>query len=275
MILKEKKTQVILENATHEGANAYKELRKEWISKYIILIPIIVIAICVACSQFMKFANKVNRRVATSGEKITYGKELLYAFHVIFHPFDGFWDLKHEKRGSLRAAITILAATVAVFYYNSIGQGYIMNPQGNYSTIIGVAISVLVPFFLFIVSNWCLTTLFEGEGSFKDVFIAASYSLTPFLILVIPVTIATNFVVASEKDILSLLLTIAFIWMGMLLILGVMVTHDYMIGKNLLTVLGTIIGMVCIMFIAILFSTLLGKLVGFVTNIVDEIRFRM
>ena len=260
---------------TANYSNAYKELRKEWISKYIILIPIIVIAICVACSQFMKFANKVNRRVATSGEKITYGKELLYAFHVIFHPFDGFWDLKHEKRGSLRAAITILAATVAVFYYNSIGQGYIMNPQGNYSTIIGVAISVLVPFFLFIVSNWCLTTLFEGEGSFKDVFIAASYSLTPFLILVIPVTIATNFVVASEKDILSLLLTIAFIWMGMLLILGVMVTHDYMIGKNLLTVVGTIIGMVCIMFIAILFSTLLGKLVGFVTNIVDEIRFRM
>ncbi len=260
---------------TANYSNAYKELRKEWISKYIILIPIIVIAICVACSQFMKFANKVNRRVATSGEKITYGKELLFAFHVIFHPFDGFWDLKHEKRGSVRAAITILAGTIAVFYYNAIGQGYIMNPQGKYSTIFGVAISVLVPFFLFIVSNWCLTTLFEGEGSFKDVFVAASYALTPFLILVIPVTIATNFVVSSETDILNLLLTIAFIWMGLLLVLGVMVTHDYMIGKNILTILGTIIGMVCIMFIAILFSTLLGKLVGFVTNIVDEIRFRM
>ena len=260
---------------TENYSNAYKELRKEWISKYIILIPIIVIAICLVCSKFMNFANKVNRRVATSGEKITYGKELLYAFHVIFHPFDGFWDLKHEKRGSVRAALTILGATVVVFYYNSIGQGYIMNPRGNYQTIIGVAVSVLVPFVLFIVANWCLTTLFEGEGSFKDVFVAASYALTPFIILVVPVTIATNFVVSNETDILSLLLTIAFIWMGLLLVLGVQVTHDYMIGKNLLTVVGTIIGMVCIMFIVILFSTLLGKLVGFVTNIVDEIRFRI
>ena len=223
----------------------------------------------------MEYANKVNRRVATSGEKKTYGKELLYAFHVIFHPFDGYWDLKHEKRGSVRAAVTILGVTVLVFYYNAIGQGYIMNPQGKYSTILGVALSVLVPFFLFIVSNWCLTTLFEGEGSFKDVFIAASYALTPFTIIMIPVTIATNFVISSETDILTLLTTVAFLWMGMLLVLGIQVTHDYSIGKNLLTVVGTILGMVCIMFIVLLFSFLLGKLVGFVTNIIDEISFRM
>ena len=260
---------------TENYSNAYKELRKEWISKYIILIPIIVVALCLACSKFMKFANKVNRRAATSGEKITYGKELLYAFHVIFHPFDGFWDLKHEKRGSVRAAATILAATIAVFYYNSIGQGYIMNPEENYSTIIGVALSVLVPFFLFIVANWCLTTLFEGEGSFKDVFIAASYALTPFLIIVIPVTIASNFVISNETDILSVIMVVGFIWMALLLILGMMVTHDYMAGKNFLTIIGTILGMVCIMFIVLLFSFLLGKLVGFVTNIIDEISFRM
>ena len=260
---------------TANYSNAYKELRKEWISKYVLLIPVIVIAICLVWSKFMAFANKINRRAATSGEKITYGKELLYAFHIIFHPFDGYWDLKHEKRGSVRAAVTILAATIVVFYYNAIGKGYIMNPTGNYSTIFGVALSVLVPFFLFITANWCLTTLFEGEGSFKDVFIAACYALTPFSILVIPVTIATNFVIANETDILNLLITISFIWMALLLILGVMVTHDYAMGKNLLTIVGTILGMICIMFITILFSTLLGKLVGFVTNIIDEIRFRV
>ena len=260
---------------TENYSNAYKELRKEWMSKYILLIPILIIAICLGCSFFMKYANKVNRRVATSGEKITYGKELLYAFHVIFHPFDGFWDLKHEKRGSVRAAVTILGATVVVFYYNAIGQGYIMNPEENYSTILGVMLSVLVPFFLFIVANWCLTTLFEGEGSFKDVFIAASYSLTPFIILTVPITIASNFVVGTEVDLLSVLTVVSFIWMGLLLILGMMVTHDYLIGKNFLTIIGTIIGMICIMFIVLLFSFLLGKIVGFVTNIIDEISFRM
>ena len=254
---------------------AYKDLRKEWMSKFIILIPIIVIAIGVAFMAFLKYANKVNRRVATSGEKRTYWHELIYVFHIIFHPFDGFWDLKHEKRGSVLAGTTILAATIATFYYQAIGQGYLLNPQEQYSTLLSVIISVLAPFALWIIANWCLTTLFDGEGSFKDIYIATCYSLMPLVLIMIPTTIVSNFLVTEELDILSVINAFAFIWAGLLIFLGMMVTHDYSMLKNVGTTLGTIVGMVCIMFIAILFSTLLGKLVSFVTNIVTELQFRM
>ncbi len=260
---------------TENYSNSYKELRKEWISKYILLIPVFVIAICFAWVKFMGFAKKVNKRVAVTKGKKTYGQELLYVFHVIFHPFDGFWDLKHEKRGSVRAGITFLGITVVAFYYQSIGQGYVMNPTEEYSTIFASILSIGVPLALWMVANWCLTTLFDGEGSFKDIFIACTYSLLPLPMIIIPVTIASNFILVSETDILSLLTVFAFIWALGLIFLGSMVTHDYSMGKNFLTTLGTILGMVCIMFIALLFSTLLGKLVSFVTNIVTEIQFRM
>ena len=36
------------------------------------------------------------------------GKALLYALHVVVHPFDGFWDLKNEKRGTASAATIIV-----------------------------------------------------------------------------------------------------------------------------------------------------------------------
>ena len=260
---------------TENYSSAYKEIRKEWISKYIILIPIFVIAICIGWSKFMKFAKKVNKKTAVTTGKRTYGQELLYVFHIMFHPFDGFWDLKHEKRGSVRAAATILGVTILAFYYQAIGQGYVMNPEGNYSTLIGVILSVGLPFALWIISNWCLTTLFDGEGSLKDIFIATGYSLMPIVLIYIPVTIASNFILASEIKMLTLLTTIAFIWVGMLIFFGMMITHDYSMGKNVLTVLGTLLAMICIMFIAILFSTLLSKLVSFVTNIVTELSFRM
>jgi hypothetical protein len=106
------------------------------------------------------------------GGKRTFVQELLYGFHLIFHPFDGFWDLKHEKRGSVRASIVYIAVAILAFYYQSIGQGYLLNPQGMYSSILVQAIGVLVPLFLCVLANWCLTTLFEGEGSFKDIIIA-------------------------------------------------------------------------------------------------------
>ncbi len=260
---------------TENYSKAYQELRKEWMSKFILLIPVGVIALCWALGKFFGYAKKVNKRVSVTKGKRTYGQELLFAFHLIFHPFDGFWDLKHEKRGSVRAGSTILAIVIAAFYYQAIGQGYIMNPQGEYAGIFGVILSVALPLALWLIANWCLTTLFDGEGSFKDIYIASTYALLPLALIIIPTTIISNFVLATEVDILSLVNTVSFIWAGFLLFFGIMVTHDYSMGKNFGTTLGTILGMVVIMFVAILFTTLLGKLVGFVTNIVTEIQFRM
>lgn len=260
---------------TVNWSNSYKEIRKEWMSSYFLLLIAIIVVVIVAITMFNKFVSKVNAKAALSGKKKTFGQELAYGFHVILHPFDGFWDLKHEKRGSVRAAIVYIVITILAFFYQSIGSGYLVNPEGNYGTIWGQALSVLVPLFLFILANWCLTTLFEGEGSFKDIFIACGYSLLPLPMIIIPVTIFSNFCIATELSILNLLTTFAFIWLGLLLILGTQVTHDYTMGKNIITILGTLVAMVFIMFVAILFSTLITKMVSLVTNIVTEIQFRI
>ena len=37
-----------------------------------------------------------------------YWDSLKYATYTMFHPFDGFWDLTHERRGSMAAANTIV-----------------------------------------------------------------------------------------------------------------------------------------------------------------------
>ena len=260
---------------TQNYSSAFVEVRKNAVEKYFAYIPIVIIALCVGVVLLVKKISKINIRVATSGEKITFGKELLYGFHLITHPFDGFWDLKHEKRGSVRAALVFILVAVATFYYQAIGQGYLFNPRGSYATIFTTLISVVVPVLLFITANWCLTTLFEGEGSFKDIFVAVSYSLVPVPLFIIPSTILSNMVAANETSFVTLLASLAFVWAGFLIFFGTMVTHDYSMGKNVITIIGTIVGMVFIMFVALLFTTLLGKIVGFVSSIITEISHRM
>jgi len=261
---------------TENWSNSYKEVRKEWMADWILLILVLIIAVIVLVAKFFGFAAKVNKRVAVDGRaRKSFGEELLYGFHVIFHPFDGFYDLKHEHRGSVRASIVFLAATVLTFFYQSIGQGYVLNPTHRNSSIFTQVISVLIPVFLFVLANWCLTTLFEGEGSFKDIFVAASYCLVPLPILIIPATLVSNWVTSTEASLVTFVGTIAFIWVGLLLIAGTMVTHDYSMFKNIITLLGTIIAMAFIIFIVLLFSMLLSKLVSLVTNIVSEIQYRI
>lgn len=254
---------------------AFKMYRQDWVSKYIIVIPIVVVAVCWGLAKFFAFATKVNRRTALSTKKRTFGQEILYGFHLIFHPFDGFWDLKHEKRGSIRGAIFYIALSVLTFTYQAVGRAYIFNPRASYASILVQVTSLLVPLFLWVTANWCLTTLFDGEGSFKDIFIATSYSLIPIPLLIIPATLLTHVITMSESNIYTLLITIAWYWVGILIFFGMMITHDYTLGKNVLTSIGTIVGMAFIMFVMILLSTLVVKMVGFVSNIVTEISYRL
>lgn len=256
-------------------SDCFHMIRKEFVEDYFILIPIVAVVFIILVVLFFKYAGKVNARAAVSGKKKTYKEELLYATHVIFHPFDGYWDLKHEKRGSLRAALTILGLVVIVFAYQAVGQAYIFNPYGGFVSIIAQLSGLLVPLVLYCAGNWCLTTLFEGEGSFKDIFIASCYSLTPIILLIPLSTIITHFVTTSETGFVSLLNGVCYVWLFLLLFFGTMTTHDFSMGKNIIMTIFTIVTMMVIMFVAVLFSSLLVKMVSFVSNIVTEISYRV
>jgi len=256
-------------------SEAFKMYRKDWVAKYIVVIPIVIVAVVIGVTQFFKFAGKVNKKTALSLSKRTFGQEILYAFHLIFHPFDGFWDLKHEKRGSLRGAFFFLALTIVTFTYNAVGRAYIFNPYNQYSSILIQVIAILVPILLWVTANWCLTTLFDGEGSFKDIFTAVCYSLLPLPLLMIPAVLITNIITLTEAGMVNLIISFAWVWVGLLVFTGMMVTHDYTLGKNVLTCLGTIVGMAFIMFVALLFTGLLTKMVGFISQIYVEISARL
>ncbi|MBQ7353253.1 MAG: YIP1 family protein [Clostridia bacterium] len=259
---------------TTNYAEAFKQIRADLMEKIFVWLVIGIVAFVIIIAKIFGWAGKVNKAAATKTGKRSFKEEYLYGFHLMFHPFDGYWDLKHEKRGSVRASIVFIVLTILAFYYQSVGQGYYFNPQGTYSGFFSQASSVLIPLFLWVISNWCFTTLFDGEGSFKDIFIATSYGLFPVPALVVVSTILTNVFVGTEAQITSMIVTIAYLWMVFLIVIGMQVTHDYSMGKNILTVIATLVGMIFLMFMAVLFTTLISKMLGLVTTISSELSFR-
>ncbi len=243
--------------------NAFKMWRQEWISKYALVIPVVIIVFFVLLAKYFKWAGKVNKAATLKRGRRTYKEELLYSAHLIFHPFDGFWDLKHENRGSVRGALTFIGLTIVSFCFKYAGINV-------FYEIIGV----MLPIMLFVTANWCLTTLFEGEGSFKDIFVATGYAVAPLPFMTILSTALANVLTAEESGILTMIDNIAYVWVGMLLFFGVMITHDYQLGKNILTIIGTIVGMIVIVFLVALFATLIGKIISFISNIITELSFR-
>jgi len=202
-------------------------------------------------------------------------KDLKFALHIIIHPIDGFWDMKHEKRGKMHIAIGILIITIVVFIFERLVTAFLFDSQYNASLDILLQIrKVIFPALLFCLGNWSVTTLMDGEGRASDIIMAACYSLTPIILIRIPLAILTNFATYRESSYVNFLGNISYVWTGILVFLGIMIIHRYSVQKAIFTMILTICSMAILLFISFLFFSLATEITGFVYTIYKEISLR-
>ncbi len=203
-----------------------------------------------------------------------YVKELKYGFHILFHPFDGFWQLKREHKGSLAAALTYVGIVIMLTTFEKQTTGFLFNTVRLKDVNVVVDIlTVTMIYVLWCVANWCLTSLMDGEGNMKDIFIAMGYALLPMIIIRLPMIALSLGITAEEGTFYYVLNSVSYIWTGILVFFGTMVTHQYSFKKTVLTCICTVVGMGIIMFIGLLFFSVIQQMITFFTTIYKEIRF--
>lgn len=203
-------------------------------------------------------------------------KKLMYSFHLITHPFDGFWDIKYEKRGSVGAATVILLLAVLTKIISRQYMGYIFNTNELEDlSIFNEFIGIVLPFLLWCIGNWCLTTLFDGEGTFRDIYIYSAYALVPYVLITIPVVFLSNYIVLEEATLLFAFSKFALIWSGFLFFIGTITVHQYTATKSFLIMLCIAVGMGVILFMGILFFVLIQQLINFVLSVIKELTLRI
>ncbi len=203
-----------------------------------------------------------------------YVRELKYGFHVIFHPFDGFWDLKRERRGSLAAALTFVIIVIMLTTFEKQTTGFLFNTVRLKDVNVVVDIlTVTMLYVLWCVANWCLTSLMDGEGTMKDIFISMGYALLPMILIRLPMIALSKGLTTEEGTFYYVFNALSYIWTGILIFLGTMITHQYSFKKTVLTCICTVVGMGIIMFIGLLFFNVIQQMITFFTTIYKEIRF--
>lgn len=204
-----------------------------------------------------------------------YLKSLGYGFHVITHPFDGFWDLKRESKGTLSAALTFAVLTVLMLVMQKQGTAFLFNRNRLEEVDMMVDIvTVGLLFILWCVSNWCLTSLMDGEGKMRDIAIFTGYSLLPLLLIQFPLILVSHLITAEEGTFYYVFSVFSYLWTIALLVLGMMITHQYSMKKTLATTLLTLLGMAIILFIGLLFFSVIQQFLTFIVTAYKEIRFR-
>jgi len=123
---------------------------------------------------------------------------------------------------------------------------------------------------LFITLNFLVSTLMQGRGRFKDVYIAVGYSITPLVLYNFLYLILSQVLVYDEASIFFVFETIAWVWTIFLIIIGLTIIHDYEFGSLVKSVAITLIGMVIAVFLGLLVLTLFQNLYNFFRDLIKE-----
>ena len=205
-----------------------------------------------------------------------YVASMKYAKYVLFHPFDGFWDLTHEKRGSLAAATTYLALFLITRVVQLLFTNFqFINAPLQYINIFEQAASLLLPFLILCLANWSMTTLFDGKGRFSDIYIAMCYALVPYTLIQLPMVFVSNFISFDEAAFYNVLISFSNIWCVFLVFIGLMQVHDYSPSKTLVFLVVTVVGALIIIFLLLVFFSLLGDAASYFISLYREIAFRL
>ena len=199
-----------------------------------------------------------------------------FILYVLRHPIDGFWEMKFEEEGNIKVACWILLATLLSAIFNRQTTGFIFNNYYNVPLNIFYQLRIfMLPILLFCIANWAITKLLDGKGNFREIFMVICYSLIPLLIFNIISAIMSNVFSLSDAAYLLIINFIGIAWMCLMAFAGIQVVHEYSFGKMIGTLFLTAISAAIVIFICLLFFSLLQEIGSFVYSIYREISLRI
>lgn len=196
--------------------------------------------------------------------------------HVIFHPTEGFEDLRWKKQGSLKLSLFIVLLLFIAMVANNRMVGFAFNTNSvKVFNVVPLIVQSVVYFATWVIGNWCICTLFDGEGTLKKICIYSAYALVPYILCSYIAVIFSNFLILEEAIWVNFFNYLGMGWSIVLMISAMKAVHQYSMLKTLVSILLTIVAMLLILFLAILLLSLFQQVYVFVYTIYTEIAYRI
>ncbi len=254
-------------------SKAFETWRNEAIRSGFVWAVIVIVTVCIAYALLKK--PVMNSKLYKKYHESHYYKGQKFATYCMFHPFDGYWDLKREKRGNMKTALTIFAMFIVCYAVRTQFSGYVVTKTiSSEVNVIYSVVLIVLPILFWIISNWCFSTLMEGEGTFKDIFMVTCYAMKPYVVLSIPLLILSHVLTLEEAMFYNVLNTVCWVWMLGLFFFGMMITHNYSLGKGIVTAILSIVGILIIIFLLLLVVSIVQGMYDYFYGIVKELTFR-
>ena len=196
-------------------------------------------------------------------------------FYSMAHPMSGYYEIRHENKGSVLLAVIIVFLFGVSFSVNRQYASFIVNDTNPLSiNSIMEVLSVIALFLLFCIGNWSITCLLDGEGRLVDILTVTGYSMLPMVLAFTPLTMFSYLIAENEEAFYYVLMGLSILYFIILEIIGIMIVHNFSVGKTITIIIGTILAMFVILFLILLLYSIVQQIIGFFGGIYDEFMLR-
>lgn len=264
-----------------EYSNAFWEIRQNYLMKNLGKFIAIFFSLWVIYRILFFINKKTNflyplKRVYIRFFNIKIVRDLNMIFKFLKHPIDSFYELHWENKPGIAAAtilyILIFVIQVIRIYYS----GFIFNDVDLQNvSIFAEGLKIFIPLLLWIVMNYLVSNITEGEGRFRDIYVGTAYALSPYIVFSIPLVLLSNVLTLNEIFLYDFGFKLAIVWSIVLIYIMIVQIHDYSYFSALANIFTTLFSMVIVVLVAFVLYVVWNQLYVFIYDIIQEVVTRV
>jgi len=225
--------------------------------------------------HFMDYVRKPFKKLKTYLSQFKLYQELIFPFYIIKHPGDGYYGIKREGKGSNLSATIYLLLFFTAYIYWIFETSFLFN---NYIpaeiNMFQQMTTIFVPFFLWVVANYLVCSIRDGEGKLSDVYQATAYTLLPMIITLPLVTFISNALSFNESFIYSTLMFIGLFITGLYMVIMVKEIHYYDMKPTISNILISLFTAIMILAVLFIVYLLLNEVYVLISDVIRELIIR-
>jgi tetratricopeptide (TPR) repeat protein len=266
---------------TRGYSNAYWEVRNQFLlaNGNAIVVFLLAIGFLFAIRKLIPGFAWVQSRITNIKENAKTPRwitELQFPFKVFAKPVDGYDDIKRYGSFSNRSAWIYLFAFFAAYIIWIYEANFLFNGLiPSEINIVEQIISVFVPFGLWVISNYLVCSIRDGDGKLTEVFQASALTLLPMIITLPILTIISHALTLNESFIYELVYGIGLSLTIIYFFIMVKEIHFYDFKPTFSNILITIFTGIMLMAMTLIIVFLLGEVYQLVADIIQEVNSRV
>ncbi|MHB8962042.1 MAG: hypothetical protein ACYC5K_02705 [Saccharofermentanales bacterium] len=260
-------------------SEAYWETRNLWLQKNVRTILLLAIAVLVLLGlakflirRFRLFRGLESLHGRFLGNRAYY--DLNRIGFMMKHPIDNVYDISKRQTGGWLSASVIYSAVFLILILYQTKSGFLYSASLYRFSLMNNALLYFGGMALFIVSNYYISSIHDGEGTLKSIFVSTAYSLAPILFIIPPVILLANFATYNERYIITTISGVAIAISVVYAVISLIGIHNYTFKETFANILLTFFFMAVILFALSIAYLLLKQIIDFLISIIVEVNLR-